>query len=69
MIGCGGIIARIVDSGDQAFPLTAEQGSISRHQDCHRATERDELSSQAFLCGVSMAVRAVEAFSLVRQLL
>ena len=47
VLGCGGTIARHVDSGDQVQVLIVAEGATSRQQERDRAQVGDELSALA----------------------
>ena len=67
VLGCGGTIARHVDSGDQVQLLIVGEGSTSRQQERDRAKLRDELSflaKAAHIAGSILGVAGVELLDL-----
>ena len=68
-LGCSRTIARHADCGDQVRLLAVAEGSTSPQQERDPTQVLNELSSLAPWRGAQVRVKALEAFSLLRQLL
>ena len=69
VLGCNGTIARRFDFGDQVQVLRVTEGPTSREPERDSAKDESELLFLILGCGAQVGIKAVDASSLLLQLL